>query len=236
MLKNNGDLEASGILKASGVVYAGNAIMHTDGNLQGSIWGGYLSDHINSRITSNTNGNMAGRAYPRRVGGGALNFNWSGKGGTPTWLWGWRSGDGVEAQDMSVYNPANFSVNYAASAGNANSVGGWTQPTISSQIESRASAWAIQEARNRSPFNAITGQATLTSHGAEWQNNTGHDLIVQGVVTASTSIALRVWNTTTGVTCQTNQFCRVRQGESIRIERSGSGSYSWTGFYFGNVR
>lgn len=48
--------------------------------------------------------------------GGNLNapmtFHWSGQGGQPNWLWG--GNDGV---NMYVYNPANFSVNYANSAG-----------------------------------------------------------------------------------------------------------------------
>ena len=52
----------------------------------------------------------ATRAYPRMVGGGDINFHWSGKSGQPTWLWG------GEDADQYVYNPANFSVNYATYA------------------------------------------------------------------------------------------------------------------------
>lgn len=58
----------------------------------------------------------SGRAYPRRSDGGDLNFYWSGQSGQPTWLWG--GNDGV---NMYVYNPSNFSVNYANSAGSASS-------------------------------------------------------------------------------------------------------------------
>lgn len=54
----------------------------------------------------------AGRAYPRKADGGDINFNWSGQSGQPAWLWG--GGDGT---NMYVYNPSNFSVNYASSAG-----------------------------------------------------------------------------------------------------------------------
>jgi len=43
-------------------------------------------------------------------------FNWDGKGGQPTWLWG-----ANEYGNSYVYNPANFSVNYANSAGSAGS-------------------------------------------------------------------------------------------------------------------
>ncbi len=200
-----------------------HALTLVAGDITGAL--GYTPQtpaQVSSAITAATNGNMNGYAYPRRVGGVNMQFNWSGQGGQPTWVWG--GSDGV---NMYVYNPANF---------NVNSVGGWTQATISNQIEGRANAWAVQEARNRSVFNAITGQASLNSHGQEWQNTTGYDLMVQGQVTTTNTISLRVWNTTTGVTCTSNQFCRVRQGESIRIERSGSGSYSWTGYYFGVTR
>lgn len=46
-----------------------------------------------------------------------MRFHWSGQSGQPTWLWG-----GNEAGHMYVYNPSNFSVNYANSAGNADTV------------------------------------------------------------------------------------------------------------------
>jgi len=61
----------------------------------------------------------AGRAYPRRSDGGDLNFYWSGQSGQPSWLWG--GNDGV---NMYVYNPSNFSVNYANTAGSAPANGG----------------------------------------------------------------------------------------------------------------
>lgn len=43
-----------------------------------------------------------------------MRFHWNGQSGQPTWLWG-----GNEAGHMYVYNPSNFNVNYANSAGNA---------------------------------------------------------------------------------------------------------------------
>jgi hypothetical protein len=46
-----------------------------------------------------------------------MTFNWSGQGGQPTWLWG--SNDGT---NIYVWNPSNFSVNYATSAGSATNV------------------------------------------------------------------------------------------------------------------
>ena len=50
----------------------------------------------------------------RREGGVDTSWYWNGQGGQPGWLWG--GNDGV---NMRVYNPANFSVNYANSAGQA---------------------------------------------------------------------------------------------------------------------
>ena len=47
-----------------------------------------------------------------------MTFNWAGKTGQPTWLWG-----GENGEDMYVYNPRNFSVNYAESAGSVNWAG-----------------------------------------------------------------------------------------------------------------
>ena len=54
------------------------------------------------------------RAYPRRSDGTNINFYWSGQSGQPTWLWGSNNGT-----DFYVWNPSNFSVNYASSAGSA---------------------------------------------------------------------------------------------------------------------
>lgn len=44
---------------------------------------------------------------------------WSGQGGQPNWIWG-----GNDGTNMYVYNPSNFSVNYASSAGNADTLDG----------------------------------------------------------------------------------------------------------------
>ena len=45
--------------------------------------------------------------------GTPMTFSWDGKEGQPYWLWG-----GNDDSNMYVYNPANFSVNYATAAGN----------------------------------------------------------------------------------------------------------------------
>lgn len=78
------------------------------------------SDNIGSQTVERSNSSFKSE---RLLINGATTegiFNWSGQGGQPTWLWG--SNDGT---NMYVWNPSNFSVNYANSAGYANRV--WTQ-------------------------------------------------------------------------------------------------------------
>ena len=45
-----------------------------------------------------------------------MRFHWSGQGGQPSWLWG-----GNDGENMYVYNPSNFSVSRANTAGRADS-------------------------------------------------------------------------------------------------------------------
>ncbi len=60
-------------------------------------------------------GDTAYNAARLQTSAGTSTWNWSGQGGQPPWLWG--SSDGIT---MDVWNPSNFSVNYANSAGSAN--------------------------------------------------------------------------------------------------------------------
>lgn len=90
----------------------------------------FSSGTITANLTGNVTGNLTGNASSATLaakastlsqGGGngsAMTFNWSGQSGQPTWLWG--SNDGT---NVYVYNPSNFSVNYATSAGSATSAG-----------------------------------------------------------------------------------------------------------------
>lgn len=105
-------MPAAGLGIGGNLTITGGAIFQGDGNVYMPWAGTYLSTLLNSKITAD------GRSYPRRVGGGDINFHWSGQGGQPTWLWG-----GSDGTNMYVYNPSNFSVNYANSAGYAGSSG-----------------------------------------------------------------------------------------------------------------
>lgn len=111
--ESDGRFDVNGYIATNGNVVVGNATLQTDGNLYMPWAGNYLNNVLNSKITTD------GRAYPRKVGGGDLNFNWSGQGGQPTWVWG-----GSDGTNMYVYNPSNFNVNYANGAGNADTVDG----------------------------------------------------------------------------------------------------------------
>lgn len=66
--------------------------------------------------------NITGASCFLRAGGNsaatAMQFNWSGQAGQPSWLWG-----GNDGTQMYVYNPSNFSVNYANSAGSVSGQG-----------------------------------------------------------------------------------------------------------------
>ena len=79
----------------------------------------YLSAQV-STITDNISGN-ASNAYHLRINSANTwsTWYWAGQGGQPNWLWG--SNDGT---NMYVWNPSNFRVAYAASAGNAETLGG----------------------------------------------------------------------------------------------------------------
>ena len=89
--------------------------LQVNGTVTATTFSGSLSGNATSATT-------AGAAYPYRVGGVVMQMNWSGQGGQPTWLWG-----GNDGTNFYVYNPSNFSVNYATTAGNVSSLAGtWT--------------------------------------------------------------------------------------------------------------
>ena len=85
-----------------GVNYAGQIGVKVDTTLMGYM------------ITSSNVGNqLCYTASHLRVSGTDSTWTWSGQGGQPNWVWG-----GNDPSNMYVYNPANFSVNWATAAGN----------------------------------------------------------------------------------------------------------------------
>lgn len=71
------------------------------------------SQSVNYAVSANT-ANCAARLGRGGSTSTPMVFNWSGQSGQPSWLWG-----GSDGTNMYVYNPSNFSVNYANSAGSA---------------------------------------------------------------------------------------------------------------------
>ena len=119
-------------------IVAGNEFNVVNAGFKGDLWFNYLP--INDRSKSATisaycfgNGNKGYTAVRAsgfiknggnenqllRADGGIAAFNWSGQAGQPAWLWG-----GNDFNSYYVYNPSNFRVAYAASAGNADTVDG----------------------------------------------------------------------------------------------------------------
>lgn len=107
--------------------------------VKGSAESGYRRGNVNitaenvGAVPLGGNAGSADRAARLGRNGNAgypMTFNWAGKTGQPSWLWG-----GENGEDMYVYNPSNFSVNYAASAGNVAKVNGHT---VNSDVPSGA--------------------------------------------------------------------------------------------------
>lgn len=93
----------------------GLKVMDTDNVDTGNVWFEVQGYNYSSGYVKNG----GTRDQLLRADGGVSNFNWDGKGGQPTWLWG-----GNSADNYYVYNPSSFSVAYASSAGNAETLGG----------------------------------------------------------------------------------------------------------------
>jgi hypothetical protein len=75
---------------------------------------------VNGTWGINISGKAAAASVADRVGNDAadMRFHWSGQSGQPTWVWG-----GNSPNDAQVYNPSNFNVNHANTAGRAEVAG-----------------------------------------------------------------------------------------------------------------
>lgn len=122
----NSNISTTGTITANGG-FVGNASSASStpySGLTGTIptW--------NQNTTGNAaTANLATKASTLSQGGGngtAMTFNWAGQSGQPTWLWG--SNDG---SNVYVYNPANFSVSHASTAGTASTANAVTWANVS---------------------------------------------------------------------------------------------------------
>ena len=100
----------------------------TDGNIASQSVNYANSAASATNATNAVNATLAAKASTLAQNGGngvGMTFNWAGQGGQPPWLWG-----GSDGQNMYVYNPSNFSVAYATTAGTATSATNLTGFTI----------------------------------------------------------------------------------------------------------
>lgn len=99
--------------------------MTDDGTLGTNGYGGTISLCSSSvkipgslTVDQDITGNLYGCAKTLANAGDTnhpMTFHWNGQSGQPTWVWG-----GEDGTNMYVYNPSNFSVSYANTAGSAN--------------------------------------------------------------------------------------------------------------------
>ena len=96
----------------------------TTGTNASGTWGINVTGSSGSTTGNAATATLATKASTLARDGGngiGMTFNWAGQSGQPAWLWG--SNDG---SNIYVWNPSNFSVNYASSAGYATSAGSAT--------------------------------------------------------------------------------------------------------------
>jgi hypothetical protein len=111
------------------------AIRDANGDLTARYFIGALSGNAS---TATTAGSCSGNAATATTAANASklngqNFYWSGQGGQPTWVYG-----GSDGTNLYVYNPSNWSVNYANSSNYANSAG-----TISGGVGANVAALTV---------------------------------------------------------------------------------------------
>ena len=109
--------DTKGGFKVNGV-----AVPTVVGTGASGTWGISITGGANSALTATnaTNASFAtnaGEATTLNINGTACSFVWAGQAGQPFWLWG-----GNALGTMDVWNPSNFSVNYATTSGTANAL------------------------------------------------------------------------------------------------------------------
>lgn len=123
-----------------------------------------------STATSASSATLATKASTVSQGGGtgaAMTFNWVGQTGQPSWLWG--GNDGV---NHYVWNPANFSVNYATSAGSATSATSASSATLATKASTLSQGGGNGTAMTFN-YAGQSGQPTYL-----WGTNNGSNMYV----------------------------------------------------------
>lgn len=150
----------------------------------------------------------------------SMTFHWDSKDGQPTWLWG-----GEDGSNMYVYNPSNFSVNYATSAGSANSVA-WTnvsgRPTaLSSFTNDKGYITGITKAM---VTGALGYTPPTTDTNTTYSAGTGLNL-------SGTAFSVK-YGSAAGTACQGNdsRLSNARPASDVYswAKASSKPSYTWT--------
>lgn len=131
-------------------------------NTQWFDWGAHVAGQIGVTVDSSYMGYMihSGNVGSQvcysstrlRISGSDVVWTWSGQGGQPSWVWG-----GNDLSGMYVYNPANFSVNYANSAG---SVAGINNP-IARTGDTMTGALAVINSGDSNGYMGVMGAGYL---------------------------------------------------------------------------
>lgn len=124
---------------------------------------GELTQVTASQFNGSLNGNANTSTTAAKLGRGGntgvpMTFNWSGQNGQPSWLWG-----GNDGSNMYIYNPSNFSVNYAKSAATSSSCSG-----------NASTASKLATARNIALGGLSSGSANFDGSGNVTINDWGY--------------------------------------------------------------
>lgn len=125
------------------------------GNQYAQVTASQFNGSLNGNANTSTTAAKLGRGGNTGV---PMTFNWSGQSGQPTWLWG-----GNDGSNMYVYNPSNFSVNYAKSAATSSSCSG-----------NASTASKLATARNIALGGLSSGSANFDGSGNVTINDWGY--------------------------------------------------------------
>lgn len=140
------------------------AIRDANGDLTARYFKGSLDGNASSATTA---GSCSGNAATATTAANASklngqNFYWSGQGGQPTWVYG-----GSDGTNLYVYNPSNWSVNYANSSNYANSAGsivGGIGGNIAALGVNTVGSYAFMKYGEASPGTTVAGSGLAYSN------------------------------------------------------------------------
>lgn len=151
-----------------------------------------------------------------------MTFNWSGKDGQPTWLWG-----GEDGGNMYVYNPSKFNVNSAKTAASADSAkklatnaGSATQPVYFFNGVPVATTYTLGKSV---PANAVFTD-TNTWRGV--QNNLTSDATDQSLSAAQGKVLKSLVDGKAAANHTHSQYLTAHQDISGKVDKSEAGANS----------